>query len=181
MSKKSVTTQDEPKRDPIAEGANAALRASRGSRSLTLVDNFQKPANRFMGDFIRMNSKRGLELTDEEAKALAKAEAEFDAEAEDGGERRRIDANAGSGTGTAPSGRRQLDVNERMRNLVAWLDVDLADVSTMAGINPRNLLFGHGPAVRANALAELVWWEPADTGPYVSAAQVGPFHYRRNH
>jgi len=74
-----------------------------------------------------------------------------------------------------------LGLDQALRNLVAWLDVDLADVSTMAGINPRNLLFGHGPAVRANAPAELVWWEPADTGPYVSAAQVGPFHYRRNH
>jgi N-acetylglucosamine-6-phosphate deacetylase len=74
-----------------------------------------------------------------------------------------------------------LGLDQALRNLIAWLDIDLADVSTMAGINPRNLLFGHGPAVRANAPVELVWWEPTDTGPYVSAAQVGPFHYQRNH
>ena len=74
-----------------------------------------------------------------------------------------------------------LGLDQALRNLVAWLGVDLADVSTMAGINPRRLLFGPGPAVRPGAPAELVWWEPTDTGPYVSAAQVGPFHHRRNH
>ena len=71
-----------------------------------------------------------------------------------------------------------LGLDQALRNLVAWLDFDLADISTMAAVNPRRLLLGDGPAVKAGAAAELVWWEPADTGPYVSAAQVGPFHYR---
>ena len=113
-----MTKKKEPKRDKIAEGANAAIRAKR--RGLTLVDDRKSPTNQFMGDFIRMGSTRGLELTDEEAKALAKAEAEFDTDAEADGDRQMIDANAGAGTGTAPGGRRKISMNERMRNIVAF-------------------------------------------------------------
>ncbi len=74
-----------------------------------------------------------------------------------------------------------LGLDRALRNLVAWLDVDLADISTMAAINPRRLLLGPGPAIDRDTPAELVWWEPADTGPHVSAAQVGPYRHRRNH
>ena len=74
-----------------------------------------------------------------------------------------------------------LGLDQALRNLVAWAGLDLAEVSTMAAINPRRLLFGPGASVRTGAPAELVWWEPTDSGPRVSAAQVGPFHHRTNH
>lgn len=124
MTKKKLTKKEQKlakeKSERINKGANAWMRAKRRVRSLTLVDNRKDPENQLMGDYIRLASGHDLDLSPEETKALAKAEAEFDAEAEAGGDRHPIDANAGAGTGTAPGGRRKIDMNERMRDIVAF-------------------------------------------------------------
>jgi len=118
MPKDTITKQKEPKRDPVAEGANAWIRGRRRVKSLTLNGGSKRsPENQLMGDFMRAASGN---LTKAEAEAFRKAEAEFDADAEAGEERQPIDANAGAGTGAVPSSKRGLSVSDRMRRLVAY-------------------------------------------------------------
>ncbi|MHA1524706.1 MAG: N-acetylglucosamine-6-phosphate deacetylase [Alphaproteobacteria bacterium] len=68
-----------------------------------------------------------------------------------------------------------LGLDQALRNLAA-ADFTIADIVTMAAVNPRALL-GAGPALQTGAPAELVWWEPSEIGAQARAAQVGPLRW----